>query len=144
MDKIFLDLTNVEKKSEIKEIVAEEFYKALFDFLSERFTMAKQVGNTDIAVVVGQAKDDDGFVHDLCVVAHGTSKPWYDSSRKSGSSSIEIPAYDIEEMAWEYANDPATVKRKERLRKRAEAKAKQIERENRNKEFLAEQIAKIK
>ena len=144
MDKIFLDLTNIEKKSEIKEIVQEEFFNALMDFLKERYTDARQVGNADAAFVIGEALDDDGFSHDICLVVHGTIKPWYDSVRKSGTTTIEIPSYNLEDAEQEFITDPATIKRKEKLRKRAEAKAKQIERENRNKELLAEQIAKSK
>ena len=144
MSKVFLDLTKVAKKSEVKEIVQEEFFNALMDFLKERYTDARQVGNADAAFVIGEALDDDGFVHDICLVVHGTIKPWYDSVRKSGATTIEIPSYSLEDAEQEFITDPATVKRKEKLRKRAEAKAERIERENHNKELLAEQIAKSK
>lgn len=123
-DKVFLDLTNIKKKSEIQDLVQEEFFNALTEFLNERYTKVRQVGNADVGVVIGKALDDDGFEHDLVVVAHGTCKHWYDSQRKFKGEVREVLAYDLDEEADLYEQDPQTIKRKERLAKRKAAENK--------------------
>lgn len=105
MEKIFLDLTSIEKKSEVQNKAQEEFFNALKDFLTERYTDVRQVGNATLGVVIGQALDDDKFPHDVCIEVHGTVKHWYDSKRKFKGEVREIPAYDLDEIADEYAMD---------------------------------------
>ena len=108
MDKIFLDLTDVEKKSEVQNKCQEVFLEALNEFLAERFERVEKVGNSTLAIVIGVAKDDDGFSHDVCMEIKGTTKHWYDSYRKEK----EIPAYDIDEVADLYKMEVDSKKKK--------------------------------
>lgn len=128
-EKVYLDLTSIEKKSQVQDKVQEEFFNALREFLESRYTEVRQVGNADLGVVVGSAKDDDGFTNDVVVVVHGTVKHWYDQKRTYKGEEKDIPRYDLEESAEEYENDPATIKRNARIAKRKEAEAKIKERE---------------
>ena len=108
MDKIFLDMTSYEKKSEVQNKAQEVFLEALNEFLSERFERVEKVGNSTLAITIGVANDDDGFAHDVCMEIKGTVKHWYDSYRKEK----EIPAYDIDEAAELYKMDISSKKKK--------------------------------
>lgn len=126
-EKVFLDLTGVEKKSEVKELCQEEFLKALTEFLTERYTRTRQVGNTDMGFVIGKALDNDGFPMEVCMVVHGTVKTWYDNTRTSKATGkvTEVPRYDLDDESEAWAADPNTIKRKERLAKKAAEAAKE-------------------
>jgi len=98
VEKIFVDFGDEKKVSVIKEKARQVLTDAFMEFLKERTEMAKLVGSNEIGVVVGQAKDQDGFASDVVVVVKATVKPWYDKT----DLARPVHRYDLEDEAEAY------------------------------------------
>ena len=73
-----IDFTNEKKVSVIKAQARQAVLNDLYDFLKERYERVGKVGSNQVALVVGVAKDDDGYEQDVIVVLDATTKSWYD------------------------------------------------------------------
>lgn len=73
-----IDFTNEKKVSVIKEQARQSVLNDIWEFLTQRYEKVGRVGSNQVAVVVGVAKDDDGWAQDVVVVFDATTKPWYD------------------------------------------------------------------
>ena len=104
MEKIFKDYTDETKVSVIKNDARKTVVDEVMAFLTERFETVSKVGTNEIAVVVGSAKDEDGFASDVIVVVKPTAKSWYNKAAvpKGDKDGREVVKYDLEEEAGEY------------------------------------------
>ena len=80
MEKIFLDFTNEEKVSVVKEKARQALIEDFVEYLNEKYDKARKLASNEIGVVVGQAKDEDGFASDIVVVIKATTKAWYNKT----------------------------------------------------------------
>lgn len=77
MEKIFLDFTNEEKVSVIKNKARQALVDDFMQYLAERYDASAKLASNEIGVVVGQAKDEDGFASDIVCTITVTAKNWY-------------------------------------------------------------------
>ena len=69
-----IDFTNEKKVSVIKNQARQAVLNDLYDFLKERYERVGKVESNQVALVVGVAKDDDGYSQDVVVVLNATTK----------------------------------------------------------------------
>ena len=77
MEKIFLDMTDMDKISAIKEKAREAIINDFMEYLKQRYDDAGLIASNEIGVVVGQANDTDGFASDVVVTIKVSTRAWY-------------------------------------------------------------------
>ena len=77
MEKIFLDLTEMDKVSAIKDTAREALINDLMAYLQERCEDAGLLASNRMGVVIGCASDEDGFSKDIVAEIKVSIKPWY-------------------------------------------------------------------
>jgi hypothetical protein len=102
MEKIFVDFTEETKVSVIKEKARQTVINDFMDFLKERYDTVKPVGSNLIGVVVGEAKDTDGFASDVVVLIKAEVKSWYDKPAETPKGR-DVVKYDLDWEAELYA-----------------------------------------
>lgn len=80
MEKIFLDMTDEEKVSAVKEKARQSLVEDIVEYLNQRYDRARKLASNEIGVIVGQAKDEDGFASDVVVTVKVTTKAWYNKT----------------------------------------------------------------
>lgn len=110
-----------EVKNEVRQILTEE----LKQYLSERYEKVRLVSTNEIAVLVGNRNDEDGFSHDVVSTIKITCKPFYDSVGEKGRQTVQ---YDIDEEASNYSFE-AEQKEIKRLKREEKKKKKEAEKE---------------
>ena len=98
MEKIWIDFTNEEKVSVVKEKARQALIEAFEEFLAEHFDHFRKVSSNEFAVAVGEAKDLDGFANEVPVVVKFAAKSWYDKD----DCKRPVVRYDIDEEADAY------------------------------------------
>lgn len=78
MEKIFLDLTNEDKVSVIKEKARQALIDDFLEYLNAKYDRARLLASNEIGVVVGCACDENGFSSDIVVTVKVSTKAWYD------------------------------------------------------------------
>lgn len=80
MEKIFLDLTNEDKVSVIKEKARQTVLNDLVSYFKDRYEDSGMLASNEIGVVVGCARDENGFSSDVVVTVKISTKAWYDKT----------------------------------------------------------------
>ena len=113
-----MDFTGL-KISQVKAKVREQMMADFMEFLKAKYDAVEakdngngyyegtigQVGTNEIALVVGEWTDDDGYSHEVPVVIKATAKPFYDSIGTKGritepyNVADEVQAYEEEQKA---------------------------------------------
>ena len=79
------------------------------------------IGNSEIAVGIGDTKDSDGFTREVCFTVKPVIKDWQD--RKTASKTIEAFNRADEAEAFKISKSEAEAKAEERAKAKAEKKA---------------------
>lgn len=93
MEKIFLDLTEEEKVSVIKEKARQVLVEDFIEYLNEKYDRARLLASNEIGVIVGQAKDEDGFASDVVVTIKVSTKAWYNK----GDCARPVKKFDLDD-----------------------------------------------
>lgn len=99
VEKIFIDMSEEQKVSAVKERARKVLIDAFMEFLEERCEKVRKVASNKIGVVVGQALDLDGFTADLVDVITIEAKTWYD---KEEGLKRPVTRYDLDDEADAY------------------------------------------
>ena len=107
-----IDFTEEKKVSVIKEQARQSVLNDIWEFLTQRYEKVGRVGSNQVAVVVGVARDDDGFAQDVVVVFDATTKPWYDRTVNDKGVELSRPVvrYDFDEEVEAYGKDKGAKK----------------------------------
>ena len=105
MEKIFKDYSDEVKVSAIKNDARKTVVDEVMGFLADRFETVSKVGSNEIAVVVGSAKDEDGFASDVVVIVKPSVKSWYNKAAvpNGDKEGREVVKYDLDWEAELYA-----------------------------------------
>ena len=100
-----------------------EAFEALISAMSEIFGAERVsvIGNSEIAVGIGDTKDSDGFTHEVCFTVKPVIKDW--QGRKTASKTIEAFNRADEAEAFKISKSEAEAKAEERAKAKAEKKA---------------------
>lgn len=79
-EKIFIDFMNEEKVSVIKEKARQAIIDDVIQYLTQRYETVAKTASNEFGVVVGCAKDEDGFSSDVIVTLKASTHPWYNKS----------------------------------------------------------------
>jgi hypothetical protein len=106
-----------------KNKVRMEAFEALISAMSEIFGAERVsvIGNSEIAVGIGDTKDSDGFTREVCFTVKPVVKDWQD--RKTATKLIEAFNRAEEAEAFEISKSDAEKKAEERAKAKAEKKA---------------------
>jgi hypothetical protein len=112
MEKIFIDFTEEEKISVVKEKARQTVINDLIEYLKERYDMVGLTNSNQIAIVVGQAKDQDGFNSDVCTTIKVSCESWYDKTVNDKGEELKRPVskFDFEEEIEAYKAEVAAKK----------------------------------
>lgn len=80
MEKIFLDMTEEEKISAVKEKARQAVFNDLISYFKDRYEDSGRLASNEIGVVVGCARDENGFSSDVVVTVKISTKAWYDKT----------------------------------------------------------------
>jgi hypothetical protein len=109
MEKIFIDFTEEEKVSVIKEKARQAVITDLIEYLKEKYDMVGLTNSNEIAIVVGQAKDQDGFNSDVCTTLKVSCESWYEKTLNDKGEKLKRPVkkFDFEEEVEAYQMEVA-------------------------------------
>lgn len=100
-----------------------EAFEALISAMSEIFGTERVsvIGNSEIAVGIGDTKDSDGFTREVCFTVKPVIKDW--QNRKTATKTIKAFDRADEAEAFEISKSEAEKKAEERAKAKAEKKA---------------------
>lgn len=105
-EKIFLDLTDESKVSVIKEKARQALIEDIISYLEGRYDSCRKTASNEIGVVVGAAKDEDGFSSDVVVSVKVSTRNWYNKE----DCKRPVQKYDLDEEADAYEFETAAKK----------------------------------
>lgn len=78
---LIIDFSKCKNITAIKEKLRTDLTEEFKEFLIERYGKenVSQIGVNKIATAVGEVKDDDGFLQEVCAVVSISAKPWTNS-----------------------------------------------------------------
>lgn len=94
----FHDLTTPMAVGETKKIARHIIMDDLIEYLKTKYEDIEQVAENEFGVIVGEAKDEDGYSADVCVTIKCSCKPWY--NKNEGKRGVK--KYELADMAEEY------------------------------------------
>ena len=117
-EKVYKDFTGMKKsavKTEVRRMLMEDFAT----FLSEKYTKTAKIDTAELAVVMGNWTDEDGFNHEVVGVAKAIAKAFYDSV---GDKGRETEQYILEDevQAYEDRLKEKAAKRKSKTKEEVE------------------------
>lgn len=104
-EKVYVDFSG-KQISKIKSEVREMLTKDLIEWLAAKYDTVEQVGNSEIAVIVG-AVDNEPVVATIKPVV----KSWYDK-KKTDDNGRDVVQYDIFQEAKDYKDEISSKKKK--------------------------------
>lgn len=106
-EKILIDLTEETKVSVIKEKARQVIIDDIMNYLSERYENCRRTASNELGVVVGVAKDEDGFSSDVITTIKVSTRPWYN---KEDCVARPVHKYELDEEADAYEMELAAKK----------------------------------
>jgi acyl-CoA reductase-like NAD-dependent aldehyde dehydrogenase len=103
MEKIFVDFTEESKVSATKEKARQTVVEDLIAYLSERYDVVRQIASNELGIVIGSAKDENGFASDVVITLKATCRPWYDKT----DCKRPVERFDLEYEAETYEAEKA-------------------------------------
>ena len=97
-------------KEKLRKDLTNEFMSYLISQYGEN--NVSQIAPNKIAAAVGETKDDDGFLQEVCAVISISAKSWEDSK----GDKRKTLAFDRFQAAEDYQNELKTKKMKQKLK----------------------------
>ena len=105
-EKILIDFTEETKVPVIKEKARQALIEDIIAYLSEKYDGCRKTASNEIGVIVGEAKDEDGFSSDVVVSVKVSTRPWYNKE----DCKRPVQKYDLDEEADAYESEVAAKK----------------------------------
>ena len=113
MDKIFLDLTSVQNKTDIEGACRSQILADIMEFLQSRYEGVRRISATEMTFPIATTTLE-GYTVDVGAIVGVKIPKFYDVPRKDGKFT---PAYSCLNAIYEWESDPATIRKKKREEK---------------------------
>lgn len=113
MEKIMLDLTSVQNKTDIEGACRSQILADIMEFLQSRYEGVRRISATEMTFPIATTTLE-GFTVDVGAIVGVKIPKFYDVPRKDGKFT---PAYSCLGAIYEWESDPATIRKKKREEK---------------------------